>query len=61
MEDDLKLTSDDWEHLFEIMEGMDSIESISETVMTSIGYVELWNDGDVIGFGRNFGNVYDYA
>ena len=60
-----KLTVRDWAHLREVWEGNSQDPEVcaywdgGEAVMTSIGYVDLWPDGDVTGYGRKLGNIQD--
>jgi hypothetical protein len=59
------LTADDWTWLRECYASSiaeceaEGWEFEGEDVMTSIGYVGLASDGDVVAFGRNLGNVND--
>jgi hypothetical protein len=64
-DDDDTLTADDWAWLRECYASSiaecdsEGWEYEGEDVMTSIGYVGLSSDGDVVAFGRNLGNVND--
>lgn len=59
-----KLTKRDINHLRDELRGMWSDEDRhneggSDVVMTSIGYVDLWTDGEVSAYGRVIGKFDD--
>ena len=62
---ELTLTDEDWEILRETYETevlpavWDETYDGPELAVTSIGYVEVFGDGDVVAFGRILGNVED--
>lgn len=60
----LRLNDQDMQWLKQCYEAALADEDIdepfeSEVIMTSIGYVELWYDGDVVAFGEVIANVED--
>jgi len=57
-----KLTADDIEHLREcwfVAREDDTLDDGPEPVMTSVGYVDLWSDGEVTAHGETLGSFDD--